>query len=146
MATSETLTSVISGSSFWSGYNGDGSDITVLSIAQMGMEGEYTPAEIDLFKAIYNYAASVIDGVDMIEMPEFVMDPAGNDPVYQKGSADDIAFTSMSLLMGDAIGIRFKGTVVDPETVVTLTVNGEKTKAEQNTYYDIAIFKNGVTL
>ena len=60
-------------------------------------------------------------------MDGFVKDTALAAPEFAFGSTEDIQFTGMNLLMGDAIGIRFAGDIIDYETTVTLTVDGAPT-------------------
>ena len=106
---------------------------TILEICEAGLDGEYTAAELDLFAALYNYGASVcIDPAtdefydEFKEMSdEFVIDDNAADVVISAVATDKIAFNKISLLMADAIGVRFSGTPVAADTVVTMTLNGE---------------------
>ena len=64
----------------------------------------------DLFRAIYNYGAAQC-GVAMVTDFEALTLGDGTKPAAVCDSADQISFTTASLLMGDSIGIRLTGTV-----------------------------------
>ena len=80
-------------------------ETTILSICETGIEGNFSAAEIDLFKAIYNYGASVCFSPESATYytfkdlgADFVVDDAA-DPTYTVGDATKVSFERMNLKM-----------------------------------------------
>ena len=90
-------------------------DLTVLNLAKKGAEtfeeNEETKKYVPLAKAIYNYGATAInalggDQVDLIEETGITVKDEKADIKVSKPDSD-VYVNEVSLLMGDAMGIRF---------------------------------------
>lgn len=100
---------------------------TMLELVGQGV-GQYAndPIWSDVFTALYNYGASVCDGVEQKSI-EIELTDEGVAPEAAPTPGENVNFDSMFLLMGDAIGYRFQGTETNGITNddITITVNGE---------------------
>lgn len=99
--------------------------VTLLNLAEKGIKDyEEDPVYVNLFTALYNYGAARCAQA-LLPMEEgFGEDASVQMPSYTLNSGD-IQFESMALLMGDAIGLRFAGTIRKENPTVKLKVNGE---------------------
>ncbi len=89
-------------------------ELTIFEICDLGLDQNSEGDAANLFKAIYNYGASVCAGVEKKYdfAADFVKHDAA-DPQFYSANGLGLKFNTVSMLMGDAVGIRFSGTITD---------------------------------
>ncbi len=85
---------------------------TILQICQNGI-GVYTGVDGDLFKALYDYGLTAINKDATLQYDGIEIDENDVESLtgkFSKPETTPVSFNGITLLMGDAIGIRFKFT------------------------------------
>lgn len=128
---------------------------TMLDFAKKGVE-LYKNKEgwKNLFNALYNYgasacelpllAASDVEGVETVIDKEFVVGAMDDLEVVGLANKEGVLnFKTVSLLMGDAIGYRFRGQLADPEAKITKDDIVLKVNDQATTNYALYVEEDG---
>jgi hypothetical protein len=94
-------------------------DLTLLALAQAGV-ASYADNEtyVNLFKAIYNYAAAANGATEGLY--DLAVGTPEGEVTADRGEATDYTVSGISMLMGNSIGLRFKGTGATDNLIVKI--------------------------